>query len=116
MVKRSVRVRIQDMLTAMDDAEAFLDGRDFAVYQSSQLVQRAVERCLEIVSEASRHIPAELKQQYPNVPWPEIKAIGNFLRHDYQTVEDHVIWRTVTKSLPELRPVLVEMLAELDEQ
>ena len=82
----------------------------FAEYQSNFGVGKAVERCVEIVSEASRHIPDDLKDQYPNAYWPEIRSIGNLLRHQYQRVDDLVMWRIATKYFPELRAVVVAIL------
>jgi uncharacterized protein with HEPN domain len=73
-------------------------------------MRRAVERGVEIVSEASRHIPDELKQRYPHIYWREISAIGNLLRHEYGRVDDRIIWRVVEEYLPELKDVVTEML------
>lgn len=53
---------------------------------------RTVERSIEIISEASRHIPEELKAQFPDVPWQQIAGIGNVLRQDYEIVDDHITW------------------------
>jgi uncharacterized protein with HEPN domain len=55
-------------------------------------VRRAVERELEIISEASRHIPADLQEAAPEVPWREIAGIGIVLRHEYQRVADKIVW------------------------
>lgn len=115
MVKRSVVVRPRDILKAMDEADEFLDQKDFAAFQASTVVQRAVERCVEIVSEASRHIPEAMTDQYPDVPWSAIKAVGNVLRHEYQRVEALVIWRTATRSFRELRPIILEMIQKAEE-
>lgn len=114
MVKRSVVARLRDILNAMDEASDFLESAEFSWFQQHTMVQRAAERCIEIVSEASRHIPADMTMRYPDVPWAEIRAMGNLLRHDYQRIEDHVVWRTVTKSFAELRPVIVSMIAEAE--
>lgn len=114
MVKRAVRVRLIDILAAIDEADAILGNADFAAYQRSTIMRRAPETCVEIVSEACRHIPPDQAQVHPAVPWPEIMAIGNRLRHDYQRVDDHIMWRIAAKSLPELRPVIVDLLARVD--
>jgi uncharacterized protein with HEPN domain len=64
---------------------------------------------VEVISEATRHIPADWKADFPNIRWPEIAAIGNLLRHEYYRVEDPLMWKVVTQSLPELRPVIVQL-------
>ena len=112
MVKRSVGIRLHDILTAIDEASEILDSADFAAYQASLVKRRAVERCVEIISEAARHIPDVMTAKHPSIPWQEVKAIGNRLRHDYQRVDDLVMWRTATRSLPELRIAIVSLIAE----
>lgn len=112
MPNRRVRGRLQDIINAIDEARKILDGADYAIYERSLTKRRGVERCIEIVSEASRLIPHELCDQHPEIPWPEVRGIGNQLRHGYQTVSNLIIWRTATFSLPELRRAVEQMLSE----
>jgi uncharacterized protein with HEPN domain len=79
-----------------------------------RLLRRGVERSVEIVSEASRHIPEALKQRYPGVPWRSIAGIGNILRHDYDLLDDHEIWMVATRHVTTLRNAVEQMLAEID--
>lgn len=116
MVKRSVVARVRDMLRAIDGAMDIIEGMDLGSYRQSFPTRMAIERCIEIVSEASRGIPVELTEKFPDVPWPEIRAIGNVLRHDYGIVDDLVIWRVATKSLPELKPVIEALLTEAERE
>ena len=106
--------RLRDILEAVDAVFAMTAGMDFAAYSADFRTRKAGERCLEIVSEASRHLSPEAKTSFPDVPWPNIAGIGNILRHEYQRVADEVIWRTVTRSLPQLRPVIVELIARAE--
>lgn len=114
MVNRSVRIRLLDILAAIDETAEILDAADFANYQTSLITRRAVERCIEIISEAVRHIPDDMTSRFAEIPWQDIRVIGNRLRHDYQRVDDLVMWRTATRSLPELRVVIATMIAEVD--
>ena len=60
-------------------------------------------RCArEIISEASRHIPLDVKARYPEVPWPDVAAIGNILRHVYDRVDLRVLWETAVDEIPAL--------------
>lgn len=116
MIKRSVRVRLEDMLEAIDGCVELVRGKSFEDYQRNFGLRRAVERCVEIVSEASRHLPEALKDKHPESNWPEIRAIGNFLRHEYQRVDDLVIWRVATRYFPDLRTTIIAMLSDVNEQ
>jgi uncharacterized protein with HEPN domain len=109
-VKRSVRIRLHDVAEAIEGIETTIAGTTFAQYRRTWQTRRAVERGIEIISEASRHIPDELKQRYPQIYWREIAAIGNLLRHEYGRIDDRILWRVVQKYLPELKAVVSEML------
>jgi uncharacterized protein with HEPN domain len=63
----------------------------------------AVTRCLEIISEASRRLPDELKARHPAIAWREMAAAGNIYRHEYEDVAARRVWLTLTMSLPLLQ-------------
>jgi len=67
------------------------------------MLRDAVERGIEIISEASRHLPEDLKAEHPEVPWRSAAGIGNIIRHGYDVVDDQAIWNTIEQSLPPLR-------------
>jgi uncharacterized protein with HEPN domain len=96
-VKRSVRLRLHDILEAIEGIEMTVGEAIFADYARNWTMRRAVERGIEIISEASRHLPEELKGRYPRIYWQEIAAIGNLLRHEYGRIDDRIMWRVVRK-------------------
>jgi uncharacterized protein with HEPN domain len=105
---------LDDIREAIEGIERTAIGMTFAEYERSWQARRAVERGIEIISEASRHVPEELKLQYPHIYWREIAGIGNLLRHEYGRIDDRIMWRVVQKYLPELKVVVLGML-ELQE-
>lgn len=74
----------------------------------------AVERAVQIISEAARALPPELLARYPEVPWKAIVGIGSVLRHEYQFIDDERLWEIVTSDVPRLRPVIDRMLQEYE--
>lgn len=96
-MKRPAIARLRDMLGAIDAAAEMRDGVDLATYRSDIKLRLAVERCVEIVSEASRHVPDDAKARFPEAPWPEIAAIGNKLRHEYNRIDDAILWSVATR-------------------
>ena len=61
--------RLEDILDAIEEIQIFISGKSFDEYRSDTMLRLALERCVEIVSEASPHIPAEMKANHPEVPW-----------------------------------------------
>mgnify|MGYP006273840501 CR=1 len=102
------------MLEAIDGAREAVRGLSLDDYRGRRVVRRAVERELEIVSEASRHVPEPLRVREPDVPWREIAGIGNVLRHDYQHVADDIVWNVVEVHLGPLREAVLRLLERLD--
>jgi uncharacterized protein with HEPN domain len=97
---RSILLRLTDMREALIGISTLLEDSSYDVFVANWGMQRAVERGLEIISEASRHIPDENKASAPEIPWQQIAAIGNLLRHEYQRVEASLIWNIVVEHLP----------------
>ena len=112
-MKRTVRLRLHDITEAIDGIESTVAGMTFAEYEQSWQTRRAVERGIEIISEASRHISDEMKDQHPHIYWREIAAIGNLLRHEYGRIDDRIMWRVVEKYLPELKTAVTHMLRSI---
>ena len=110
---KSPRLRLLHIRDEIDGVTAALADVSFETYCESYTLRRATERALQIISEAARTLPSELRDQSPDVPWNAIIGIGNVLRHDYQHLDDRRLWDIVTVHLPELRPVIERMLAEL---
>lgn len=77
------------------------------------MARRAVERGLSIISEASRFIPEEMKARQSSVPWAQVAAIGNVLRHEYGHVEDIIVWNIATERLESLKHAVESLIAEM---
>jgi len=70
-----------------------------------------VERGIEIISEASRHLPADMKARHPEIPWRKMAAVGNVLRHEYERTAPEVLWSVAQEDLRTLETVCREELA-----
>ena len=95
--------------------EAQTAGKSWEAYLADWVTRDVVERNLERVSEASRHIPTDLKARHPNVGWRLVADLGNVLRHAYDQVIDERIWQIVTSDLASLKAAVAAMLHEFEE-
>ncbi|MCK1513071.1 DUF86 domain-containing protein [Bradyrhizobium sp. 190] len=115
MPTRTSLLRIHDMLEAIRGIEKAIKGKSFRDYQRSWVLRSAVERGVEVISEASRHLEQKLKTPHKEVRWKDIAGIGNVLRHEYQRVDGQIIWKAVKDDLPPLKEALLEIKSSLEE-
>ena len=104
---------LNDIRHHIDMANGFIAGLDYDAFKDDTLRLYAVTRCLEIVSEASRRLPDELKARHPSIAWREMAAAGNIYRHEYEDVAARRVWLTLTVSLPLLQDVIARELVAL---
>jgi uncharacterized protein with HEPN domain len=110
---RSPLLRIHDMLEAIKGIEKAIRGKTYRDFQRSWVLRSALERGIEVISEASRHLGPRLKAQHKDVRWKDIAGIGNILRHEYQHVDQRIIWNAVKNELPPLKQALLALQEEL---
>ena len=101
----------KDMPEAISLIEQFLGNMDLTAYKADIKTQAAVERELQLVTEAAYRLKPEDEPLCPGPEWREIRAMGNVLRHAYDRIENEAIWRTVTNDLPALKQAVVKALA-----
>ena len=112
---RVARLRIYDMLDNIEYARSATRELSLQEYLDRRVIQLATERAIGIISEASRHIPDDLKAAAPEVPWPKIAGIGNVLRHEYREVAPRAIWTIIEAEFGQLEAALRRMLARIGE-
>jgi uncharacterized protein with HEPN domain len=104
---------ILETIVAIEQASA---DRSFEDFKSDWLLKRALERGVEIISEASRAIPEDAKNLEPDVPWRSVHAIGNVLRHQYHSLSDRIIWNVIVDELPRLKAAIISIRRKMDHQ
>lgn len=111
---KGIIARIRDMLEAIEELQHATAGKTFEDFERDWLLRKAAERGIEIISEASRHLPDELKTRHPYPRWRHVAGIGNVLRHEYHRVEDRIVWSVIRDELPCLRRHLEAMRSEVE--
>jgi uncharacterized protein with HEPN domain len=100
MVQRLISPRLIDIVEAIERVHAILSIATLEAFEGSWEKRWLVERGLEILSEASRHLPDELKERNPEIPWRKVAGIGNVIRHNYEHIAADVLWKLALEDLP----------------
>jgi uncharacterized protein with HEPN domain len=107
---------LTDILANIELAFEFVRDVGYSEFEADRRTVYAVTRCLEIISEASRRLPAELKARHPEIEWREIAAAGSVYRHGYQLIRDDILWQTIESRLEPLLKVVETELAPITER
>lgn len=111
MATRSLIPPLTDIVEAIERIRGVLGDSSLDAFEADWQKQWLIERGVEIVSEASRHLTAELKARNPDIPWAKVAGIGNVLRHDYGNIAAPIIWKLVRDDLPPLERICRAELA-----
>jgi len=93
---------LADMLQAAEAIRRYLAGKTREDYEREDLLRHAVERNIEIIGEAARRLSNSFREGHPAIPWRPIMATRHILAHEYDEVDNDIIWRIVTEHVPEL--------------
>ena len=116
MTTHSPVLRLSDILEAIERIRSVLGDMPLDVFETDWQTQWLVERGVEIISEASRHLPDELKTRHPHIPWRKVAGIGNILRHNYENIAAAIMWKLAQEDLSVLEVVCREELRAEQEQ
>ncbi|MDX9976055.1 MAG: DUF86 domain-containing protein [FCB group bacterium] len=96
----------------MEKAEGMVEGYDYALFASDEKTVLAITRLFEIIGEAARNMPAELREQHPEVPWREMIAMRNRLAHAYFETDFSLMWRSMRDVFPSVKPSIAAIVIE----
>ena len=109
-MSRDPELRLEDILESIGWVESYIEGYDFDAFVADRKTIDAVARCLEIIGEAAKHLPDEMTDDHPEVPWRAICGFRDVLAHSYFRTEDSIIWDAATIGLRQLKPAVCSML------
>jgi uncharacterized protein with HEPN domain len=111
---RDARERLRDILEAIERIDRYAT-RGRAAFDSDELVQNWIVRHLQIIGEAVRTTPEEIRAAAPDVPWPKITGMRHVLVHDYFGIDLDLVWAVVQNELGPLRRSIERLLADLEQ-
>lgn len=112
-MKRQVSLYIEDILDSINLIEGYLKNSNLTKFLRDKKLQDAISRRIEIIGEASKAIPQQIKNKYPAVPWKEFAGIRNFLVHVYFGINATRLWKMTQKDIPKLKKEFIKISQEL---
>ena len=112
-MSRSIRLYLEDILTSGVKVRRYTEGMSFEDFQSDERTYDAVVRNLQIIGEAVKNIPQEIRLKYSEVEWRKIAGLRDILAHAYFSIEDEIVWDIVETKIPPLL-IIVERILEAE--
>ena len=113
---REWRFHVKDMIKFGEEALSYTDGMNKAALAADGLTYNATLHVIQLIGEAATHIPEDVKEAYPDIPWDEIIGTRNRIVHGYDVVNEDVIWNIIQTDLPTLIPQLEKILEDAQEE
>jgi len=110
-MSREPSLRLEDILEAAHLIETYIDGFDYESFLEDQRTVDAVVRNLEIIGEAVKHLPEEMTNRFPEIPWKAIAGFRDVLAHCYFRTEDAIVWDAAKNHTPALAAVANKLLS-----
>ncbi|MCD6447653.1 MAG: DUF86 domain-containing protein [Thermoplasmata archaeon] len=112
-MKRTYKDYILDILISIREIEDFIADMNFEEFVKDRKTVNAVIRSLEVMGEAVKKIPPEIRDRHPEIPWKYIAAMRDKLIHEYHGVDLEIVWEVIEKEIPPLKPKFEKVLEEL---
>ena len=100
---REIADYLNDILTAIAEVDDFTRGMGYEDFTTDKKTINAVIRSLEVLGEATKHIPAPFRKKHPDIPWSKMAGLRDVLIHDYMGVDLMTVWKVVKERLPEVK-------------
>ena len=112
---RDPKERLRDILQAIEAIDRYR-ACERGEFDQNEMLQVWFLRHLQIIGEAARHVPDEVREMAPDIPWNKIIGMRNILVHGYFTIDLDIVWDAVQQDVPLLKPAVVALLKQLETQ
>lgn len=115
MKKRFYIDYLQDILDSIEEIDAFTSGYNFESFSIDKKTINAVIRSIEVIGEAAKKIPIQIREKHPQIPWKKMAGMRDKLIHEYFGIDLEILWKVSKSELPPLKHQFEQILSELEE-
>jgi len=113
-MKKNSKIFLTHILNSINLVEEYLKGKSKLDFLNSIQLQDSVIRRIEIIGEAIKNIPNDIKKNYNQIPWKEITGMRDILIHQYFGVDLDLTWQVIDKDLPRLKRQISDISKKID--
>ena len=113
---RNYKLFVIDILDAIDKIDEFIGNMDYGEFIQDDKTSTAVVKKIEIIGEAIKNIPKEVKVEYKTIPWKDIVGMRNKITHNYFKIDYEIVWNVVKEKLPALKIQVERVLKEMEDK
>jgi len=113
-MKKNVKIFLIHILDSINLIEEYIKGKSKSDFLKSKQLQDSVIRRIEIIGEAIKNIPNDIKNNYNQIPWKEIIGMRDILIHQYFGVDLDLTWQVIDKDLPKLKRQILDLSKKMD--
>lgn len=113
---RDYKVFLEDVLEAIANVAEFVGTMTLDEFRSDKKTLHAVVRNLEVIGEAIKQVPTEVRELHPQIPWQRIAGLRDILIHHYFEIDIDIVWDIVQNKLPELKLQIETVLRDSAEK
>jgi uncharacterized protein with HEPN domain len=105
---------LQDIVDSIDDIGDFIKGMSFEDFSHDKKTTNAVLRSIEVMGEAAKNVPEEIREQYPQIPWKKMSGMRDKLIHEYHGVDLETVWKTLREDIPPLKEQVKDIIKKAE--
>lgn len=115
-MKRDYRLFVEDILDSIEKIEEFVADMNFDEFVNDDKTSSAVMRKLEIIGEATKNLPGDIRRKYKGLPWREMARMRDKITHGYFGINYRIVWNVIKERLPEIKPTILQILEDMKKE